>query len=583
MTLIRRLFSIFDKRGKTQLVLLFFVLLLGVGLEIVGVGSILPFISIIIDENSLQKYSALYSVYKYFGFVNYSQFVLFTCAILMLIFVLKNVGLVAIKYLQIRFINNKGVVLSRQLLTAYFYKDYSFHLQRNSSNLLRNLLSAVDITLGSIVLNLYMMLNEILVTISIVIVLFLVDPFSTIFVTVFAVGVLMAFFRLIKQRIDYYGKTNPIVYADMIKWVNQGLGGIKETKVLGREAFFLNEFVKNKMVYARIDMFARLVAAVPRYFIEIVVIAAMVMIIVVNILSGNDLTVIMPALGVFAVAAFRILPSLNNFFALLTNFKFGLPYLDLIYDDLLEARALAADGSQPRMDGNAIMNQSGFQKSIMLSGVSFKYFGSKDYVLEDVNLEIMRGQSVGFVGTTGAGKTTLIDIILGLLEPEKGRVLVDGNDIKEDYSHWQRQIGYIPQSIYLSDDTIRNNIAFGLPVELIEDAQVWRSLETAQLDSFVRELPDGLDTVIGERGVCISGGQRQRIGIARALYHNPSVLVMDEATSSLDNETEKFFIDAIDRMSSEKTILIIAHRLTTIEKCDVVFNIDNAKASRIAV
>jgi ABC-type multidrug transport system fused ATPase/permease subunit len=577
----RRLFAIFDSRGKIQLVLLFLILLLGVILEIIGIGSILPFITIIIDPNTLEKYHQLKFLYIYLGFDNYNQFILFACILLIFIFIIKNISLFLIRYIQISFINNNKVILSRRLLLAYLSKDYSFHLQRNTADLLGNIVNGLEMVLTGVIFNFFMILTEILVTGSIVIVLFIVDPFSALTVSIFSVGSLLVFFKLIKQKIDVYGKIRPKLYGEIIKSVNQGLGGIKETKVLGREKFFLDDFNEKNVRYARSELFSRLMTFVPRYLFEIIVVAAMLIIIVINIIRGNDLNIIMPTLGIFAVAAFRILPSLNSFFALLTSIKINLPYFDLIYDDIMEAKSLTAN--EELIDtSNMIINKGGFEKSIEIKDVSFRYQGNKNLILKDINIEILKGQAVGFVGTTGAGKTTLVDIILGLLDPERGQVLVDGKDIRENYRNWQQQIGYIPQFIYLSDDTVRRNVAFGLSDEIIDDDQIWKSLEIAQLNTFIQELPQDLDSIIGERGICLSGGQRQRIGIARALYHNPSVLIMDEATSSLDNETEKFFIEAIEKMSREKTILIIAHRLTTIEKCDVVFAIENGKATKTA-
>lgn len=573
MSLAKKLISIFDYKGRVQFVVLFFLLLLGVVLELVGISSIVPFIGIISDPSFAEKYEASRWLYSYFAFEDYNQLILYACMALIAIFLLKNICLTAIKFYQIQFVSNQRVLLSSCLLRSYYNKDYSFHTQRNSSVLLRNVINGVDTVMEGVVFNMLSILTELAVAVSVLAVLFLVDPFSTLIVLSFALISLMLFFRIVRRRIAEYGKAKPEAYGEMIKWVNQGLGGIKEIMVLGRTSYFADAFTRNYYIFAYIERFARLLAFIPRYFVETIAVAAMLIIIVVNLAQGTPLITIMPTLGIFSVAAYRVLPSLNTFFSLLSTFKISLPYLDLIYEDLLEAHDVNS-GKVTSETGYATDNRMTFNNAIELQGIGFRYPGAPDYVLKDVSLAIYKGQSVGFVGTTGAGKTTLVDIVLGLLEPEHGAVLVDGRDIRQDIRGWQQQIGYIPQFIYLSDDSVRRNVAFGLPDEFIDDERVWESLKTAQLDTFISELPDKLDAPIGERGVCLSGGQRQRIGIARALYHDPAVLVMDEATSSLDNETEQAFIDAVEQISGEKTILIIAHRLSTIENCDVVISVD---------
>ena len=296
------------------------------------------------------------------------------------------------------------------------------------------------------------------------------------------------------------------------------------------------------------------------------------------ILRGGDMTTLLSTMGLFAMAAFRLMPSINRMVTAVTSIKYNYPALDIIYEDLLvneENELLVNKNINLNKQQNVIKRT--FHRGIKLENVFYRYPNQLEYNIYDVSLEIPVGKSVAFVGPSGAGKTTIVDIILGLLNPEKGRVLVDGKELKEQLTLWQKKIGYIPQSIYLSDDSIRRNVAFGMDDKEIDDDAVWRALRDAEMKEFIEKMPEGLDTFVGERGVRLSGGQQQRIGIARALYHNPEILFLDEATSALDTDTEKEIMKAIDGLKGEKTLIIIAHRLSTIENCDMVFQMQNGK------
>jgi ABC-type multidrug transport system fused ATPase/permease subunit len=317
-----------------------------------------------------------------------------------------------------------------------------------------------------------------------------------------------------------------------------------------------------------------LLNTIPRYLIETILVATVLTMMVIIMFQGRNTGELVSTMALYAMAAFRLMPSISRIMGLITSIRYSKPGLDVVYEDLF---LIDNDDSDTPIVESTKNGPRYFHDSIELKDVSFRYPNQKEYSIRDISLEIPIGTAVAFIGESGAGKTTVVDIILGLFEPEKGKVLVDGRNLKQERIAWQKKIGYIPQSIFLSDDTIRNNVAFGIDNDMVDDREVWRALEQAQLKDFVEGLPHKLDTSVGERGVRLSGGQRQRIGIARALYHNPEILIMDEATSALDNDTEKEIMKAVDGLKGEKTLIIIAHRLSTIENCDIVFKINKGK------
>lgn len=578
MEMIRKLAGIFDRRERLQAGILFFLLLIGVFFDVIGVSAILPFISILNDPDIMSKYPILQRVYLGFHLTNYTQFVLVACGALLLIFIVKNAFLYFVTYAQYRFVFNKQVALGTRLLHIYMEQPYTFHLARNTAELLRNINIGVPTVIGQIMINLFLFISETLVIISILIVLAIADPWSTLAVTIFIGGSTYIIYRRVKREIDKYGKLKPIYDTEMIKWVNQGLGSIKETKVLGREEYFTNRYCQEGAKSARTSLLSQLASAFPRYFIETITVFGMLIIIAINIWQGKTLSSIISILGLFTMAAFRLMPSMTRIFTAMGSMRFGLPVLEYIYKDVL------LESSSKRLYENK-KNDIVFKKfnEICISNLNYRYPDTNDLVLENINLNIKHGTSTAIIGSSGAGKTTLIDIILGLLQPEVGDIKVDGRSIYNDLETWQHQIGYVPQSIYLLDDTIRKNIAMGIPDEIIDEKRIIYSLGVSQLDKFVDELPDKLDTMVGELGVRLSGGQKQRIGIARAIYHDPAILIMDEATSALDTETERYVTDAIEHLGKEKTIIVIAHRLSTIEKCDMTYTLEKGKVLKAKI
>lgn len=381
------------------------------------------------------------------------------------------------------------------------------------------------------------------------------------------------FYKRYQKTINRLGNQRRIYVTKNTQCIQQAFGGIKEVKVLGREEYFIHMYDKQYRYVADAKRKVSTYSMMPKPLMETICVIALLSVVSVKIMRGVDLEYFIPTLSVFALSVIRMLPSSSRIATNLGNIMFGKASIDAVYHDLKEVEELQKNKKEQILEKREIP----FEKEIVIKDLSFKYENTDKHVLNSVNLKIPKNSSVALVGASGAGKTTLADIILGVLEAESGEVLIDGVSAWDNISAWQRKIGYIPQNIFIMDDTIRRNIAFAVEDEMIEDEHIWQALEEAQLKDFVESLEDGLDTIIGERGARISGGQRQRIGIARALYHNPEVLILDEATSALDNETEAAVMEAIDKLSGKKTLIIIAHRLSTIENCDFVYRVENGK------
>lgn len=575
---------LFNHREKLQILALLFLILTGALLETVVVGIFYPYISMLKTPEIIYEHKMLRWIYSNIGFTSTKEFLIFASAGLIFSYLLKNVYQVFLIFVQARFVFSKQMSFSRALFSTYMQLPYTFHLQRNTAEILHKINVVVPVLFSGVLLQTIMFIVEIITMISILCLLIVIKPL----LSILAVGMLgiatFAFYRVTRKKISEFGKLKQHHGEQMMQWVNQGLGGIKETKILGREDFFSNAYNRNCNGYAHAERFIHLISQIPRPFLETICIISMLSITLLIITQNKDVQSIIPTLSLFAVAAFRIIPSMGRIFSSATVIRYNSYSLDLVYKDLTlldeysnsQKNVVTGSTTNAAVDSERTADSYGhqgvsFENAIELIEVCYRYPNAKKLSLNGVSLTIPKHSSIGFVGPTGAGKTTIVDIIIGLLEPVKGEVLVDGKNIRDNLPSWQRKIGYIPQNIYLSDDTIRRNIAFGLPDEQIDEDWVWSSLESAQLAELVNSLPGRLDTFVGERGVRLSGGQRQRIGIARALYHNPEVLVMDEGTASLDNETEWEIMQAMNRLSGKKTLIIIAHRLSTVKNCDQLY------------
>ncbi|WP_249869452.1 ABC transporter ATP-binding protein [Oceanobacillus saliphilus] len=575
MNIFNKLLELLDKKEKKKLLILFFMMIIAAIFETIGIGLIAPFVGIVTNPEIIQDQAILAYVYELFGFQSSNSFIIFLVALLLSVFVFKNLYLLLFNYLQVRVTTNQQVNLSRDLFQEYLTKPYTFHLQRNTADLLRNVNNEVPRVFQGIVISGFQLLTEILVIICISILLFFTAPIAMITASILLGGSVFLFFKLQRNKIDQLGVEQQKVSGAMIKWVNQGLGASKEVKVSGKEAYFIKSYKEQSQINRNNIRYMKMLEVIPRYFIETLIIAVVLFVMLIIILQGTNTAQLISMMALFAMAAIRLMPSINRVVALITTIRYSLPALNVVYEDLFMNKEENLSLSENVVEVNN--GEKTFKSSIRVNDVSFQYPNQKECAVQNISLNIPIGQSVAFIGESGAGKTTLVDIILGLFQPEKGSVEIDGKNLHNQRTLWQQKIGYIPQTIFLSDDTIRGNVAFGIEANHIDDKEVWRALEQAQLKEFVEALPDQLETSVGERGVRLSGGQRQRIGIARALYHNPEILFMDEATSALDNETEKEIMRAIDGLKGEKTLIIIAHRLSTIENCDIVFKISKGR------
>lgn len=578
MTIYKKVWSLFNSRQRVVSALLFCAMLINSTLEAFSIGLIIPLVKFMGNVNELQRYPRLIKTAASLGVTDNTNILIYLFAAFVVIYVSKTLYNIALTYFQLRFIGNALNSFSSRLLNTYLSSPWTFHLQRNSAELQNNVINQAGMLCTGLLAALLNLSTEVLVTSAIIILLILIDPTATIFAALlFGITSLLIFY-IIREKLGSFGSAAHKYSTILIKLVNEAFGSIKETKILGREEHFIKHFMKNNRLYNKTWIYPKLIELMQRSTIETLFIVCVIVIAIFTLVTGKETISLLATLTLFAAAAFRLVPSVNRINSSIGSIKIYSPVLDIIYHDLIRPTAIKThrfDYDQPLSAGLT------FQKSIELKNISFHYPDTNHNTLSSVSLSIPKGHSIAFIGPSGAGKTTIVDIILGLLKPDSGKVLVDGCNIHENLDLWQQRIGYIPQNIYLSDNTIRSNIAFGLDDTEIDDDKVWAAVRNAQLDEVVSALPEGLDTRIGEHGLRISGGQRQRIGIARALYNDPEVLVMDEATSSLDTETEKELSNAIDRLSGQKTLLIIAHRMTTVEKCDIRFYIRNGTIEKI--
>jgi len=547
------------------------MMFLGALLEAAGIGLVAPAFAAL-DPQQVEGSRPLRFLIRFLGDPSRGKLLAAISLLILVVYVGKNLYLALLYYVQYRFCFEQQTRISRTVFASYLASDYAVHLRRNSAALLRNVNDGVSHVFASGLSPALTLVTEAMVVVVLMVVLVAVDPLAA-FVTA---GVLVAasllFYRLLRRKMLALGAEHSQYSTAMVQAVNQGLGAIKEAKILGRESYFLEAYSRNLRDYVRTLRVVRTLNELPRLFLESLAVAGLVLVAATYVLQGHDAARLLPTLGVFALIGMRLAPSLNRIVTSLGSIRHAGSSLDILYSDLCASSSASPNSASATSE----IGQT-FEAGIRLEAVTYRYPETTRAALSGVSLEIPRNRTVAFVGPSGAGKSTVIDLILGLLVPSSGSVLVDGKDIRTNLRWWQSKVGYIPQPIYLLDDTIRRNVAFAVRDSDIDDAKVRSALSSAQLLEFVEALPNGLDSFIGENGVRISGGQRQRIGIARALYGDPEILVMDEATSALDAETEREIVRAIDRFGREKTILIVAHRLSTVERCDRVLFFRNGE------
>lgn len=578
----KKLMILLDKKQKRKMIVLIFLMLIGAVLETLGVSMILPVMDVVMEENAVQNHEYLQIICDVFriGYEDTRSLMILVMVGLVVIFAVKNMFLFFQQKVQLKFVYTNQFATSRRMMINFMERPYEYYLNADTAVIQRSITSDVNNMYG-LILALLQLSSEAIVFVCLVAVSFVQDVWMSLTVTALLVVVLLIIKCILKPVMKRAGEENQDFYSGLFKWINQAVMGIKEIKIANKESYFINEYAKCGAGYVSAVQRYNLFNATPRLLIETVAIAGMILYMMVRLLQGVAVIDIMPQLTLLALVAMRLIPCANRINNHLTSISYFEPFFMGVSDNLQdEIRDESINYDEETYRNKIDVDKLDIRKEIQLKDITYKYPGTDVLIFDHADMSIPIGKSVGIVGTSGSGKTTVVDIMLGLLKLQSGEILADGIEVREHYASWLKNIGYIPQTIFMIDSSIRKNVAFGYADEDIDDEKVWRALKEAQLDEFVRGLPEGLDTGIGERGIRISGGQRQRIGIARALYEDPEVLVLDEATSALDNDTEAAIMDSINRLHGKKTLVIIAHRLQTIEKCDMVYRIESGKATR---
>lgn len=559
----KKFYKLLNRHQKNRLIILFFMMLIGACFEVFGVSMMLPLVTAVMNPDIITENALCAWICQTFYLSDHVSFVIWCIAVLVFIYIVKAVYLTIEYSIQYRFVFNNRFMTQTRLLEAYLSHPYEYFLSAQSGEIIRVVQEDANNSFNMLIVILSF-LTETVVSAAVLIAIFVINPFMTVCVAAMLLLLMLALAKGLRPLLRREGLAYQETYAETNKWLLQSISGIKEVKVTQTEQFFLNNFIKYGRRLVTAARWNSTLQNIPRNLIELVSVCSMMIVFGIMIAMGVEMDSLIPSFSAFAMAAVKLLPSANRILGAVTQMTFYEPALDNMLEslDVLEETAVE---KRDRMDELLL------QKEIRMSGITYMYPGGEKKIFENADLIIPVGHSIGIVGISGAGKTTAVDILLGLLKPQAGQILVDGVDVSRNIQGWLVHIGYIPQMIFMLDDTVRENVIFGHKTDGQTDDTVWSALEEAQLADFVKELPDGLDTTIGERGVRLSGGQRQRIGIARALFTNPDVLVFDEATSALDNETEEAIMQSIHALHGKKTMIIIAHRLTTIEGCDAVY------------
>jgi ATP-binding cassette, subfamily B, bacterial PglK len=565
---IKKIISLLNASQHKEVAILFIFMLISMILETFSIALIIPVLASIANPNFLIDYPMAADISAFFGSPTKIQLVIGSMVILAVAFLIKSIFLIYMGWRQSKFQAGLRLFISKKLFTGYMHLPYTFHLQRNSAELIRNVTGEVFEFLAT-VQSVMVIAAEVLVLIGISTLLLIVEPYGF-----FAVSGLVAItgsmlFLFTRKKVTKLGGERQEHDGKLLQHLQQGLGGVKDAKLLGCEEEFIKQYRYHISKSAYISVRYGVYQMVPRHLFDFVAIVGMTLLVLIMAEQGKPIDTFITSLGIFAVAAFRLMPSANRILHSMQRLRYNLPVVGKIHHEI-------SMFSTPFKKSN-FKKVLTFENKIQIRNVTYIYSGSKKNALSGINITIPKGSSVGFIGESGSGKSTLIDIVLGLLEPTKGDVLIDKVNIQDDLRKWQDQIGYVPQNIYFTDDTIRKNIAFGTPEGKIDDVAIDKAIQKAGLAIFIDNLPDGVNTEIGERGVRMSGGQKQRLGIARALYHNPEVIVFDEATSALDINTEKNVMNSINKLKGKKTLIIVAHRLSTVSECDKIYHFNQSK------
>ena len=570
--------KILTKKQKIKSFWIFITMILSSCMELLGVSIIVPFLELLTDSETLKTKWYISWLFDIVPDISMSSLLILMSVAFILVYLLKNAFMLFSTYVQASFSTEFSKDNSVRMLRSYMKRPYEFFTNTNSNIIFRGINGDINGTY-KVLNNMYGLLSDCITILMIGIFLIAMDWMMALLALLLATGCLILVVAVFKNKMKEAGKISREASTAKGKISSQTVFGIKEITVMNRRELFVEAYEDASESERKTIITNTFISACPDRVIEAICISGFMLIVCIRMMSNEELSSFVPIIGTFAMGAFRILPSFAKISTKINNIVFDIPALNGCYENLIESERIENENLKIFLEKDKNNEKMEFKETLNIDDICWKYKNS-DNVINHLSMSINKGESVAFIGPSGAGKTTLSDIILGLYKPQSGTVKMDDVDIFTIPNNWSRIVGYVPQSVFLIDDTVRNNVAFGIPLDNIDEDKVWRALKQAQLDEFVKTLPQGLDTIVGERGVKFSGGQRQRIAIARALYDDPDILILDEATSALDNETETAVMEAIDALQGLKTLIIVAHRLSTIRNCDTIYEINNGEAHR---
>lgn len=563
---IKKFNNLLSNSQKKKLIIIGLITLIGAFLEVLGVSLVLPITTVILEPDIIYTNYAIASICSFLGIKSHQSFVLLSLAVLIMVFIIKNIYLLFEYYARARFVYNNRLITQQQLLHAFLSRPYEFFLTSSSGEIIRNLYSDVNETYG-ILMTLLSFFTESVVSIALLATVFIISPLMTTLIILMVSIIVFIIIKVIKPKLKEKGNELRKYTSLSYKWLLQSIHGIKDIKIAQQESFFENEFYESGKKNTSSVKWQSVFNNAPRLLIEAGCVCSTLFVIGLLIYNGRTLEELIPALAAFAMAAVKLMPSANRIVNAANDLAFSGPAIDNVFNNLHYNQKIIYNKSYNSCSLT-------LKENIILDNITYAYPNTDINILENASITISSGECIGLIGKSGAGKTTTVDILLGLLSPQSGSITTDGKDIMTNYNDWLSHIGYIPQSIFILDGTIAENVVFGNDYN---KDKIWQAIEDAQLSDFVKSLPNRENTRVGERGIRLSGGQLQRLGIARALYNDPELLIFDEATSSLDNETEKAIMESVNNLHGKKTMIIIAHRLQTTENCDVIYEVKNKK------
>lgn len=573
-----QLMYILDKKQKRNMFFMFLVILASAGLETLGVSIILPFVQMLITPEKLLEKEYIRVFVRFFDIQEAEHITIAIGIAIIVVYFAKNIGLTISSYLQTRYSMGLVKKISYQMMYSYMNRPYQFFVDGNSGEIMRGVTGDVA-AIQNVILNIFKFLSEALVVLCIAIFVISADPVMALGILFICAVCFLCIVYALKKKMAKLGLLYREAGAETSKVTIQIIYGIKDIFVRQKRKTFLDMYDSANAKMYKANLWNIFVGLLPERIIETTCISGIIAVVLIRIIMGVNNEEFIPLLAIFAVAAFRILPSISRITGYANGFVFQRPALAAAYENIKAAREYMDILTQTSRDNEFEQMDLNFQNTLEIKNLTWQYNEKNGDVLKNLSLAVAKGEAVGIIGESGSGKSTLCDILLGLYRPHQGSVTVDGISVFDIPHAWSKMMGYVPQMVYLLDDTIRNNVAFG--EENIDDENVWNALEQASLRKYVESLPDGLDTIVGERGIKFSGGQRQRIAIARALYNKPDILILDEATSALDNETEAAVMEAIESLQGSITMIIIAHRLTTLRNCDKIYKIEHGVAAAV--